>query len=251
MSWWLADLSARDAWKKIRTRVIPNARYLGRSQFRRCRACDRISLIVAFGADGEFHICLRCRANLRYELIASYLREEISAMSSLDVLELDPGSPLSALLGRARSHTRSFFRENIAPGTRREDGAVCQDITSLTFPDDSLDLIISSDVLEHVPDIEAAFRESARVLRPGGAHIFTVPPRPTTVRRAYVQQGQVIHLTSPEYHSDPLSPSGILAFWDYGPDLASKVDTAGLEVQAVRGPAAADSRVVWRARKPL
>jgi SAM-dependent methyltransferase len=250
MRWMLTNLSIRDVWRKLRTRVIPNAKYLGRSRIRQCRACDRLSLIVALGPDGEFQICIRCRANLRYELIAGYLREMSAPMSLLDVLELDPASPLGPIFRGARSYTRSYFREHVAPGTNRADGAVCQDITRLTFPNDSLDLIVSSDVLEHVPDAGAAFRESARVLRPGGAHIFTVPPRSTTIRRAYMHDGQLVHLTSPEYHSDPLSPSGILAFWDYGPDLASKVDTAGLIVTVVRGPEGVEGRVVWMARKP-
>jgi SAM-dependent methyltransferase len=193
---------------------------------------------------------LRCRANLRYELIGSYLREEFSTVSQLDVLELDPASPISNFLRDARSYTSSFFRDNIAPGTRRKDGAVCQDITKLTYANESLDLIVSSDVLEHVPDAEAAFRETARVLRPGGAHVFTVPPRSKTRRRAYVHEAQIVHLTHPEYHSDPLNPSGILTFWDYGPDLPAKIDTAGLEVRIVRGPEGTEGRVVWQARRP-
>ena len=83
-------------------------------------------------------------------------------MSAVDVLELDFSSPLRSLLSKARAYTRSFYRPGIAPGTPRGDGAICQDITRLTFPDESLDLIVSSDVLEHVPDAHAAFREDAQ-----------------------------------------------------------------------------------------
>jgi SAM-dependent methyltransferase len=249
MHWILTEMSMRDAWRKIRTRVIPNFRYLGRSKIRRCRACERLTLIVALGPDGEFQICVRCRANLRYELMASYLREIAESIPQMDVLELDPRSPLNAMLVRSKSYTRSYFREHIRPGTIRDDGAVCQDITRLAFPDESLDLIVSSDVLEHVPDIDAAFKESARVLRSGGAHIFTVPPRGLTARRAYLSEGTIHHLKEPEYHSDPLSPDGILAFWDFGPDLESQVDTAGLTLAVVRGPEGIEGRIVWMARK--
>jgi len=40
--------------------------------------------------------------------------------------------------------------------------------TAIPFPDDSFDLVFSHGVLHHIPDIEAAQAEIARVLRPGG-----------------------------------------------------------------------------------
>jgi SAM-dependent methyltransferase len=204
---------------------------------------------MAFGEAEEFHLCVRCRANLRYELLARSLRQSFPDISALDVLELDYGSPLRGFLGKARTYTRSFFRDNVARGAVRDDGAICQDITRLTYADASLDLIVSSDVLEHVPDAAAAFRESARVLRPGGAHVFTVPPRAATRQRATIENGRVVHEAPPEYHSDPLDPSGVLAFWDFGPDLAEKFPGTGLDFRVTLGPEGADRRIVWEARR--
>ena len=45
----------------------------------------------------------------------------------------------------------------------------------LPFPDASFDRVIASEVLEHIPDDEAAMAELARVLRPGGSMAVTVP----------------------------------------------------------------------------
>lgn len=42
------------------------------------------------------------------------------------------------------------------------------DATALPFPDASFDVVISSGVLHHVPDMAAACQEVVRVLRPGG-----------------------------------------------------------------------------------
>jgi ubiquinone/menaquinone biosynthesis C-methylase UbiE len=42
---------------------------------------------------------------------------------------------------------------------------VAGDVQKLDFPDNSVDLVLCSEVLEHVPDIEAAAREIARVTR--------------------------------------------------------------------------------------
>ena len=46
---------------------------------------------------------------------------------------------------------------------------------ALSYDDASIDLILSSDVFEHVPDPYRAHAEVHRVLRPGGHHVFTVP----------------------------------------------------------------------------
>lgn len=49
------------------------------------------------------------------------------------------------------------------------------DATSLPFPDASFATVFSNCVLEHIPEVDAVCREAARVLRPGGVFVFTVP----------------------------------------------------------------------------
>ena len=44
-----------------------------------------------------------------------------------------------------------------------------------TFQDESFDLVVTQDVLEHVFDPEKVFSEIARTLRPGGAHVKRQP----------------------------------------------------------------------------
>lgn len=195
-------------------------------------------------------MCLRCTANLRYEMQAEYLRENFR-FGELDILELDPNSCLRPSLEQGRSYTRSYFRPGHDRGMERADKSRMEDITNLTFPGDSLDLIVSSDVLEHVPDASAAFRESFRVLRPGGAHVFTVPFEPRTVQRAALDGGKVRHIVlPPEYHADPLDPRGILAFWHFGPDLQQQFGNSGLVFSLVKGPEGLRRSVVWQALKP-
>lgn len=47
----------------------------------------------------------------------------------------------------------------------------------IPFEDDEVDLLVSRTVLEHVPDLESAAQEMARVLRPGGRTLHLLPCR--------------------------------------------------------------------------
>jgi SAM-dependent methyltransferase len=49
------------------------------------------------------------------------------------------------------------------------------DATRLPFPDSSFQTVFSNCVLEHIPAVDLVCREAARVLRPGGRFVFTVP----------------------------------------------------------------------------
>ncbi|MEO1552347.1 MAG: class I SAM-dependent methyltransferase [Pseudomonadota bacterium] len=49
------------------------------------------------------------------------------------------------------------------------------DATALRFEDDSFDAIICSEVLEHLPDYDAALTEMRRVLKPDGKLCISVP----------------------------------------------------------------------------
>ena len=52
------------------------------------------------------------------------------------------------------------------------------DVCRLPFPDGSFQLVLATDVIEHVDDDALALREIARVLAPGGKALITVPAFP-------------------------------------------------------------------------
>jgi SAM-dependent methyltransferase len=108
-----------------------------------------------------------------------------------------------------------------------------QDMTRMTLPDASTDLILHQDVLEHIPDYRAAFRETLRVLRPGGQTIFTAPLfhalDQTFVRASFDEAGALVHHAEPELHGDPLVPAGILAFYNFGWSLVDDLRAVGFE----------------------
>jgi ubiquinone/menaquinone biosynthesis C-methylase UbiE len=59
--------------------------------------------------------------------------------------------------------------------TRCDAPMLLGDITSLPVETASMDLVTAFDIVEHVPDDGAAFAELARVCRPGGHMLVTVP----------------------------------------------------------------------------
>jgi SAM-dependent methyltransferase len=240
---------ARRQIRRLRTRILPGMRHLSGTRLRACRCCERASLFVSFSAGDEFKFCVRCRANLRYEQLAAWIRENEQELGTKTVVELDTSSPLRAVLRRAGTYIRTYYSATDERGSIREDGTRCEDIQQLAFPSSSIDIIVSSDVLEHVPDLEAAMRETRRVLRPGGYHLFTVPTQRVTRRRAREVDGAIEYLSPPRFHSDRLSETGrILTYWDIGTvDGGEQLSLPGLAVGIVAGPEGSDDRVVWRA----
>ncbi len=49
---------------------------------------------------------------------------------------------------------------------------------SLDFPADEFDAIVSVHAIEHIPELEAAAAEMARVLKPGGSALYIYPAEP-------------------------------------------------------------------------
>lgn len=106
-----------------------------------------------------------------------------------------------------------------------------EDVMQLSFGDASFDAYVSCEVLEHVPSVELKLKEAARILKPGGALVATFPFSYNfefeTVR-ARLENGEIVHLMSPEYHGNPVDPSGgSLVFSVPGWDIVEKAKAAG------------------------
>jgi ubiquinone/menaquinone biosynthesis C-methylase UbiE len=113
-----------------------------------------------------------------------------------------------------------------------------QDITNLTLLDQGFDVIISNEVLEHVPDLDLAFKEAARVLAPGGVLIATFPfaycSEETSIR-AILRDGTIEHHAVPEYHGNPMDPAGgSLVFQVPGWDILPLAIRQGFESANIR-----------------
>ena len=72
-----------------------------------------------------------------------------------------------------------------------------EDVMALSFDDASIDLVVSNDVLEHVPNTYSALRECARVLSASGVLLATIPfhiSKNKSVNRAEIKNDEVNYL---------------------------------------------------------
>jgi SAM-dependent methyltransferase len=90
----------------------------------------------------------------------------------LRVLELGAGDGVQTTV--LRGMFPKVTPVDIAPSGDVE-GMIIADAADLPFEDDSFDLIFSSNVLEHVEQLDVAFNEMKRVLAPGGIMIHSMP----------------------------------------------------------------------------
>lgn len=107
------------------------------------------------------------------------------------------------------------------------------DAMNMPFADGSMDIVLSADVFEHVPDLDKVMSETARILRSDGAMIATFPfacGEQESLRRAFVEGGEIRHILEPQYHGDPVHPeAGVLVFEIPGWDIIERAYAAGFD----------------------
>lgn len=144
-----------------------------------------------------------------------------------------------ALLFRGR-YPRALCSEYAADATGAEAifPIPVVDIMASGLPSASFDVVLTQEVLEHVPDLDAALADMARILKPGGIALGTFPfdsGGDTTRVMAVLEEGMIRHLEPPEYHGNPTDPEGgSLVFQVPGWDVLDRAKRAGF----------ADARIV-------
>jgi SAM-dependent methyltransferase len=226
--------------------------YLYQTRIRKCKCCNKVSLIISLDKGEETKRCILCMANLRYEMLAEYIHKNFdSNIRNINILELDFNSPLKKIFENANEYVMTYYSSIDKPGSIK-NGIRCEDITQLTFKDNTFDIIISSDVLEHVCNLNKAFKESARVLKPNGIHIFTIPFNYNdgkTYKRCEWLNGKLEHYSIPEYHYDPLDKNGCLVYWTFGSDISDYFKGDNYNISIIEGPLGHDKRFLFALKK--
>ena len=199
----------------------------------------------------ENYCCRSCNASLRYREQARLVVKHFAREGSKHLADLaretvfrtlkiyEPGmiGPFRRILGRLPYYHTSFLWKSVPRGEYRR-GVQCQDLMNLTYQDNFFDLVISSDIFEHVRKPFAGFREVNRVLKPGGFHIFSIPvanPMPgKTVFRVDTSGDEDVCVLPARYHGGPFGGKS-LVYTDFGADMTKSMESDGIELRTEGG----------------
>ncbi|MCK4545998.1 MAG: tetratricopeptide repeat protein [Candidatus Eisenbacteria sp.] len=204
----------------------------------RCPVCGRITLMQGIGENvRETCFCRSCGSNNRKRQIGYVVSATVDAAvekkirSIRDLCNLEDfaiynteakGAIHEFLKGMPGYVCSEYFGPQHKSG-ELVNGIMNQDLTDLSFDDESIDLILSSDVFEHIPHPYKGHAEIYRVLKRGGRHVFTVPF--STV--AHLDQeiarldaaGNPVFFDKAMYHGDPVRDGGIPVFRIFGLEM--------------------------------
>jgi SAM-dependent methyltransferase len=101
---------------------------------------------------------------------------------------LESFSSLTEIVNVDLAGTPERLKRLTDPRHRAVDGS----LTALPFPDGFFDSCLCTEVMEHIPDDDAAARELARCLRPGGQLLLSVPHPPAPFDPNHVREGYTL-----------------------------------------------------------
>jgi len=210
--------------------------YKWRISFSECPNCHG-RLFLSLRPDPYLTRCVRCGASAVTLSLIPVIQNHRRQHTITCAWEM---STYGATLEFLKREISCVIESEFFPGRRSGeliDAVLNQDVQKLSFEDASIDLITSNQVFEHVADDSLGFSECFRVLRPGGALIFTVPlyGAPRTEILAEVVNHEIVHHREPEYHDSRTGgPRSALTYRRYSQmDVADGVSKVGFEVHLV------------------
>lgn len=228
-----------------------------------CNVCGCNSSFIYSDTESyrESLFCIHCKTISRYRSIARGILRAISELTSVEATSISRLPVTNSNSLRIYDTQRSFFGlrstypipdllskckwitvETSSYNSAKPLGAKLgadqsnQNIEKLTFPNSSFDIVITSDVMEHVRLDDEAHHEIRRILKPGGFYIFTVPcnrDASETETRVRVEDpldsSKDQFLAEKEFHGDTRGGES-LTYRVYGKDLDQKLNDLGFDV---------------------
>ncbi|MUG98652.1 methyltransferase domain-containing protein [Scytonema sp. UIC 10036] len=173
--------------------------YINRQQGMHCTECNSnlrsialsVALMRCFGYKGLFK---------------DFVTE--SKIQDLQILEINEAGSLTQFLTKIPGHHLKIYPEI--------------DMMNINYVDESFDLIVHSDVLEHIKHPVRGLSECYRVLKPGGYCAFTVPM--IVDRLTLFREG-----LPPSYHGSGENLVDFLVYAEYGCDAWKHIMQSGFQ----------------------
>lgn len=180
-------------------------------------------------------LCLWCRSFNRKRQIMYVFNKMHSGENDLLIWNTEDRGSFHERLKKAYGghyFSSEYFGDDIVSGAL-VNGVRHENMCQTSFRSNSLDFVFSGDDLEHIPEAQVALNEISRVLKENGKFIFTVPfhvdSMTNEVRAKRGPDGRVIYFKDPQFHADPVEPSGrILVYTIFGWELIRMCAKAGL-----------------------
>jgi Methyltransferase domain len=193
-----------------------------------CQICEKEVIFCSTHEWLRDHfLCSNCGSIPRERALMQVIKTYYPNYRDLKIHESSPGGRGASvkLKSECRNYSASHFYNDLPLGKYHPtQGHRCEDLENLTFSDEEFDLFITQDVMEHIFEPGKAFSEIARVLRPGGAYIFTVPlvnkSNKSERWASRREDGKLIFHHVPEYHDNPIDNEGSLVTMHWGYDIA-------------------------------
>jgi len=118
-------------------------------------------------------VCPLCKSSTRHRMAWLFFKHRTNLFDGAPkkMLHIAPEKQFETRLERVPG------LDYITADLNKPDVTLRMDITNIQLPDNSLDVIFCSHVLEHIPDDRKAMRELHRVLKPTGWAAIMVPLR--------------------------------------------------------------------------
>jgi SAM-dependent methyltransferase len=92
-----------------------------------------------------------------------------------------------------------------------------EDLQDLSFRENSIDIVITQDIFEHIKNPEKAFMEIYRILKVGGYHVFTTPLYQKSEK--LIDENDQILKYPVIYHGDHMNNQGAKVYTNFGKDI--------------------------------
>jgi len=210
----------------------------------KCEVCGKLTFALNHNPENlrESLNCHNCNSTTRQRQMAKLICNKfgISSLNQISgikkkIYNTESSGPIHNKLLKAKNYYFSeYFGENYKSG-EKVNGIRNENLNHLSFKNETFDLVLSSDVFEHIATPFKAHGEVYRVLKKGGCHIFTVPflkDKYLNENRAIIKNNKTIHLMEPIYHLDGIRPeNGILVYNIFSLEMLIKLKKIGFDTQ--------------------